>query len=65
VRPEVFVEVELGDPHMPHAQKRAVAFEKFKTKIVRVSIQFTGKDNYSYHGFSVQSVLDHAPVRYK
>ena len=65
VKPEVFVNIDLGDPRMTHAQKKAVAFDKSKTKIVRVSIHYTGKDAYSYHGFAVQSVLDRAPISYK
>jgi hypothetical protein len=65
VQQEVFVDVDLGDPVLNRAQQRAVAFETSKTKIVRVSIHYTGKDDYSYHGFSVQAVLDRTPIRYK
>jgi hypothetical protein len=64
-RAEVYVTVDLGEPRISGNQKRDLAFEQHKTKIVRVNIDYADPDKYSYRGFVLESVLDQPPIKYK
>lgn len=64
-RAELYVTVDLGEPKISGIEKRELAFEQHKTKIVRVSIDYTDRETYSYHGLVLESVLDRPPIKYK